>query len=584
LDNFEHLADAAPTVGELLGTSPGLKVLATSRMPLRLRAEREYPVPSLALPNRHPPPPVAQLTQYEAVRLFIERAQAVTPTFTVDNQNAPAVAEICWRLDGLPLAIELAAARVRMLPPQAMLARLEKRLPLLTGGARDLPERQRTLRETIRWSHDLLTEEEQILFRRLAVFAGGATLDATDAVANPAGEFDVFVGLERLVEQNLVRQEAGLTGEPRFTMLETIREFGVEQLAASQEMDEVRQLHARYMLRLTADQAQAMQILQHRETVVQVTTEYENIRLALTWFEERGEIAALLQLSVALYGFWIARGLLDEGLRWLERALERSRDTPTSWRVQALNGAANLALFQGNNVRAETFITESLAAARVLGEPFLLGQTLANAGLVSYRRGDFAQAEHLLTEAHQLLRERSGSTWVASPPLLLGDTALAQGHFDQAAAHYTETLRVLEGTSYDWVLSDAQAGLGAVSYCTGNLKQAAGRYHQTLERAREVDLPLLLVSALLGVAGVAAEVGQLEAGARLLGAAEALTTSLGSTIFRRDYPVRDRGLAALRAALGEERLAAEREAGRTLSLQAAITEAQAVAEAVKASP
>jgi tetratricopeptide (TPR) repeat protein len=349
-------------------------------------------------------------------------------------------------------------------------------------------------------------------------------------------------------------------------------------------MDEVRQLHARYMLRLTADQAQAMQILQHRETVVQVTTEYENIRLALTWFEERGEIAALLQLSVALYGFWIARGLLDEGLRWLERALERSRDTPTSWRVQALNGAANLALFQGNNVRAETFITESLAAARVLGEPFLLGQTLANAGLVSYRRGDFAQAEHLLTEAHQLLRERSGSTWVASPPLLLGDTALAQGHFDQAAAHYTETLRVLEGTSYDWVMSDAQAGLGAVSYCTGNLKQAAGRYHQTLERAREVDLPLLLVSALLGVAGVAAEAGQPEAGARLLGAAEALAGSLGSTIFRRDYPVRDRGLATLHAALGEERLAAAQEAGRTLSLQAAITEAQAVAEAVKASP
>ena len=368
LDNFEHLADAAPAVGELLGTSPGLKVLATSRMPLRLRAEREYPVPSLALPNRHPPPPLEQLTQYEAVRLFIERAQAVTPDFTVDNENAPAVAEICWRVDGLPLAIELAAARVRMLPPQAMLARLEKRLPLLIGGARDLPERQRTLRETIRWSHDLLSEEEQVLFRRLAVFAGGASLEAAEAVANPAGEFDVFAGLERLVEQSLVRQEAGPTGEPRFTMLETIREFGIEQLAAAQEVDEVRQRHAEHMLRLTADQAQAMQILQHRETVVQVTTEYENVRLALTWFEERGEIAALLQLGVALYGFWIARGLLDEGLRWLERALERSGDsTPSAWRVQALNGAANLALFQGNEARAETFITESLAAARVSG-------------------------------------------------------------------------------------------------------------------------------------------------------------------------------------------------------------------------
>ena len=193
------------------------------------------------------------------------------------------------------------------------------------------------------------------------------------------------------------------------------------------------------------------------------------------------------------------------------------------------------------------------------------------------------ELKHLLTEAHQLLRERSGSVWVASSPLLLGDTALAQGHFDRAAAHYTETLKVLEGTSYDWVLSDAQAGLGAVSYCTGNLEQAAVRYHQTLERAQEVDLPLLLVSALLGVAGVAAESGQPEAGARLLGAAEALATSLGSTIFRRDYPVRDRGLATLQAALGEERLAAAREAGRALTLEAAITEAQAVVEVVMAS-
>jgi ATP/maltotriose-dependent transcriptional regulator MalT len=223
-------------------------------------------------------------------------------------------------------------------------------------------------------------------------------------------------------------------------------------------------------------------------------------------------------------------------------------------------------------------------AARVLDDPFLLGVTLANAGLLSYRRGDFGQAENLLTEAHQLVRERSGSVWVASPPLLLGDTALAQGHFERAAAHYTETLTVLEGTSYDWILGDAQAGLGAVSYCTGNLKQAAIQYHQTLERAQEVGLPLLLVSALLGVAGVAAEAGQPETGARLLGAAEALATSLGSTIFRRDYPVRDRVLATLRTALGEERLAAAREAGRALTLEAAIAAAQAITAAIMASP
>jgi predicted ATPase len=209
LDNVEHLVAAAPLVGQLLGVAPKLKVLATSRVPLRLRAEREYPVPPLGLPRRQPPPTLEQLTQFEAVRLFIERAQAVKPDFAVDNANGPALAEICHRLDGLPLAIELAAARVRMFPPQALLARLEHRLPMLTSGARDAPERQRTLRNTIAWSYDLLVPEDQVLFRRLAVFAGGATFQAIEAVTNADGSRDVFGGLERLLEQSLLRQDVG---------------------------------------------------------------------------------------------------------------------------------------------------------------------------------------------------------------------------------------------------------------------------------------------------------------------------------------------------------------------------------------
>ena len=218
LDNFEHLVEAAPAVGNLLASAPGLKVLATSRMPLHLRAEHEYPVPPLGLPRRTPPPPLEQLSQFEAVRLFIARAQAVKPDFAITNDNAPAVAEICWRLDGLPLAIELAAARVRMLSPQAMLARLEQRLPFLTGGARDAPQRQRTLRDTIAWSYDLLQPEDQVLFRRLAVFVGGCTLEAAEAVTNPDGALDVFGGMERLGEHSLLRQDEGLGGEPRLAI------------------------------------------------------------------------------------------------------------------------------------------------------------------------------------------------------------------------------------------------------------------------------------------------------------------------------------------------------------------------------
>jgi predicted ATPase len=233
LDNVEHLIEAASAVGELLGASSALKVLATSRLPLHLRAEREYPVPPLALPRRKPPPTLEQLSQYESVRLFIERAQAVNPDFTVNNSNAPAVAEICHRLDGLPLAIELAAARVRMLPPEAMLARLEQRLPFLTRGARDAPARQRTLGDTIAWSYDLLDPSDQTLFRRLSVFAGGCTLDAAEAVADPAGDLDMFGGLERLVEHSLLRTGGG--SHPRAALCDAGDHPGVWTRAAKRE-------------------------------------------------------------------------------------------------------------------------------------------------------------------------------------------------------------------------------------------------------------------------------------------------------------------------------------------------------------
>ena len=282
LDNVEHLVDAAPVVGELLGVAPKLKVLVTSRVPLRLRAEREYPVPPLGLPRRKPPPTPEQLSQYEAVRLFIERAQAVKPDFAVDNANAPALAEICHRLDGLPLAIELAAARVRMLSPQAMLARLEQRLPMLTGGARDAPERQRTLRDTIAWSYDLLEPDEQVLFRRLAVFVGGATFEAVEAVANPDGDLDVFGGLERLLEHSLLRQEEGPEGEPRFTMLETIREFGLEQLAQNDEETEARNRHVVLFQALIENSDEELSGPDQSSWFARLDADHDNLQLAMS--------------------------------------------------------------------------------------------------------------------------------------------------------------------------------------------------------------------------------------------------------------------------------------------------------------
>ena len=304
--------EAAPVVAGLLARAPGVKVLVTSRTPLHAYGEQEYPLAPLPLPDPAHLPSIERLSQYEAVRLFVARARAVAPDFSVTNANAPAVAEICYRLDGLPLAIELAAARIKVLPPQALLKRLEQRLPLLTGGARTLPARQQTMRDAIAWSHDLLTAEEQTLFRRLAVFPGGCTIDAAEAVADPDGALDVFSGIASLVDKSLLRQEEGAEGEPRFRMLETVREYGLEQLEASGEGDATRNRLATWCLALAeAGGARLVIGAQHVAWVDShgSTRSCPNLRAAVTWLLDRGEATRALRLLTATEDFWIQRHL-----------------------------------------------------------------------------------------------------------------------------------------------------------------------------------------------------------------------------------------------------------------------------------
>ena len=280
LDNFEQVLEGAPLVGELLDACPKLKVLATSRIPLRLYGEKEYPVPPLALPDPTVLPPLEVLTQYEAVRLFVERAKAVKGDFEVTNESAPAVAEICARLDGLPLAIELAAARVRLLPPQKMLQRLGNRMKLLKGGARDLPTRQQTLRGAIDWSHDLLEEDEKTLFGRLSVFAGGRTLEAMEEICDPEGDLDALEGVESLVGKSLLKQEEGSGGEPRFVMLETVHEYAREKLKESGWAEETKRLHASYFLAMAEEAEPELRGPREQEWMDRLEAEHDN-RLAL---------------------------------------------------------------------------------------------------------------------------------------------------------------------------------------------------------------------------------------------------------------------------------------------------------------
>jgi predicted ATPase/transcriptional regulator with XRE-family HTH domain len=584
LDNCERVLAAAADIVTLLAASPGLSVLATSREPLHVRGERVFPLLPLPLPAAEHVPVVEDLAQIPAIALFVERATAVQPTFALTAENATAVAAICRRLDGLPLAIELAAARVNVLPPAALLARLERRLPLLAGGGRDLPARQRTMRDAIAWSYDLLSSAEQALFRHLAVFAGGFTLVAAEAVAAPDRNLPVLDGVVALVEQSLVRQMPGIDDEPRYQMLETVREFGLEQLDASGVLDEARARHAEHYLRLSAVLAHGLTILMDEASLTLAVADHDNVRLALAWCDEHDQIDALLQLSSLLYGLWVGRGLFREGLQWVERGLERSHRAPSVALVRALDGAGTLAIFQGDYARAASFIDEGLALARVLGDAILVGEALTYSAFLTYRRREFARAEDQLDEARRTLGGQADSEQGVMPFFLLGDLALVQGQFARAARHYEEGIALFRLAGNDWGVRDMQAGLAAVRYWTGEFPQAAVLYGESLQRSHEMNYWPLLASSLLGLSAIAIESGKPEAGARLLGAAEGSAASLGMPILTRDFAVLEHALAALMAALGPKPLAAAREAGRALSREAAIAEAQAVAAAVVASP
>jgi hypothetical protein len=445
------------------------------------------------------------------------------------------------------------------------------------------------MRDAIAWSYDFLSPEEQALFRRLAVFAGGFTLDGAGAVAALDDGPAVLDGLVALVEQSLLRQMPGSDDEPRYRMLETVREFALERLATSGDEDDARRRHAEHYVRLSADLVVDPAHLMDQASLTRVIAEHDNVRLALTWCDEHGEIEALLRLCSLLYGLWVGHGLYREGVKWIERGLEQVQRVPSSALVRSLNLAGALAVFESDFVRAAAFIEEGLVLARALDDPLLIGESLAHSAFVAYRRREFPRAEDLLDEARRALGGWDGRDPRPVPLLTLGgvvpffhigDLALVQGRLAQAAMEYAGGIELFRAAGSESGWRDMQAGLAAVRFLTGDFPQAAALYDESLQRSYAMTFWPLVVSSLLGLAGIAVEAGDPEGGARLLGATEGITTSMGSPMYTRDYPVHDRVVATARFALGEERLAAVREAGRELSIEAAIAEARAVAETV----
>ncbi|HEX6606869.1 MAG TPA: tetratricopeptide repeat protein, partial [Chloroflexia bacterium] len=580
LDNFEQILVAASVVAELLAGVAGLQVLVTSRAPLHLRGEHEFPVPPLALPPGAAAPTVEGLGQYAAVRLFIASALAVKPDFTVTNATAPAVAEICARLDGLPLAIELAAARSKLLGPEALLARLERRLPLLTGGARDLPTRQQTLRAAIAWSYDLLDAEEQRLFRRLAVFQGGATITAIAAVCNADRDvaLDVLDSVGSLVDKSLLRQETAAGSEPRFGMLETIHEYARERLGESGEEPALQKLHARFFLALAEATQPSYYNIRWREKLDRVEADYDNIRAALDWALEdasheqtairKAELA--LRLAGALPTFWMSRGHLGEGRRWLERALAHSTALESiAARAKALTGAGSLAGLCGDNEQAIKHLEEALRLYDQLGDKSGMVDVLLYLGNARVGGGDLASQRALYEQSLALSRELDKKPGIAASLNNLAALAQREGDYQRARPLYEESLALGRALEFSEI-SVTLCHLGQIAHREGDYQAAGGYFREALLTARQAQDSLRFGLGLDGLAGIAGAMGQLARAARLYGAVDALHSAIGFTLQGVNRVEHERNLAAARAQLDAANWAASYSAGQAMALDEAV--------------
>jgi predicted ATPase len=556
LDSFEHVSDAAPDVTELVLAAPALKALVASRAPLRVSAEREYPVPALAEPD--------------AVALFTERAQSIKPDFQLDG-DAPVVAEICRRLDGLPLAIELAAARAKVLTPPALLERLEQRLTVLTGGARDLPDRQRTLRDTIAWSYELLDESEQQAFRGLAVFVGGWSLDAAEEICQ--ADLDT---LAALVEKSLVRQDQG-----RMAMLETIREYALERLEESGEGVNLRQRHAEYFLREAGPRGVVPHEVRGPEAIEKLEwwdAEQGNARSAIDWLRGSGTEDQELRLVAACATWWDLRGLYSEGGEHLGDALNRCTEVEPTLRVDALTHGSSFAWRCGLHDQAEARAEEALALARSIDYGPGIVRSRINLAITKAHTGRRDDARALYEEAARNAQEFAGPDNQFAVVILnnLGNLALEAHDYEEARAYFEDSLKQGVRRDLPHQVANSLVDLGMVDVAQDELVSAGQRFRECLEVAERYGLREIISWAFEGIAAISVSSDEPRLGAQLLGACDAIQERAG--LARGYYPIaielRERTIASAREILSEEELEAARLEGKELEFAEAIARAK----------
>jgi predicted ATPase/DNA-binding CsgD family transcriptional regulator len=628
LDNMEQLVAAAPLLVDLLSACKDLRLLVTSRAVLHVSGEQVFSLRPLVVPDISYPPATASVAANSAVQLFVERAQAMQPEFSLSADNVGAVAAICHRLDGLPLALELAAARIALFPPHTLLARLDHRLPLLTAGARDLPERLQTLEGAIVWSYQLLAPSEQSLLRQLAVCVGGSTLEMAEAMsrAPSAAAGDVIGGMAALIDQSLLQRIETAAGEPRFTMLETVREFAIEKLAASGDEVDVRRAHATYLLTLAETAEQGLRSADQQRWRDCLEDELGNIRAALTWSTDRPrdsldhEIG--LRLAGALWYFWLRRGLPTEGRRWLAQALNATA-TGGPARAQALLGVGALAWQQGDYSAAQIALVESIPlwedapdrsgyaeslhllghvqfdqrnyaeARRLFKESRLVFEQMDNAsgsvtlvgdlGMVAYHERVDAEARTLFQESLRLSRQHGLKDRAAEALNRLGDLDRLAGEGRKARRRYDESLnlwRELHGTPG---IASALHKLGQVDRAAGDLPRAFERFGESLTMQRDLGNRQGVAECLAGMAGIFLDAGEGAWAARLFGASAALLEAIGAPFAPADQVVVASDIATARIRLGEAAWSAAWSEGQVQALDQTVREAlSAPADALRA--
>ena len=588
LDNCEHLIVACAQFAKtLLSACPNLRIVATSREALNVAGETAFRVPSLALPDPQQLPPLETLAHVESVRLFIERACAAQHDFQLMNVNAPAIVQICHRLDGMPLAIELAAAQVRALSVEQIAARLDDRFRLLTRGGRTALPRQQTLRAAIDWSHDLLSERERVLFRRLAVFVGGFNIESAEAICSNAemAPRQVFEVITELVDKSILVADTTGRAEARYHMLETIRQYAFEKLLGSGEAKTIRSRHLDFYLTHVGKYNPGRYLeagASYLAWLNWANPELDNLRAALDWCEmesallEQGE-----QLTIALGEIWEARGYLSEGRERCKRMITRTETgRQTTLRADVLTVAGRLAMFQGDYSLARPFLEESVKILSATEDKPNLARALVNLAIVVQSQGDYPLASSLSEQILEIQKASGDKRRIALALNRIGEVERARGNYAEAQTRYNESLALLRTVDDPLDTATVLGNLGFVAQHQGEYARAAAFFVESLSLSRSMGYKLFIVTELAGFAGTVLSMGELLRAAKLFGASEAQLNSMGAVLYSADRADYERNLAVARTHLHDETFAAAWAEGRAMSLEQAIEYALAEQVAV----